>query len=600
MLAWQLTPYIIPLIAAGIIAALVCVFSWRNPEPDGAVALGWLSLFAFIWSAGYAMEIGSAGLAAKIFWAKVQYIGIVAVPVAWLAFTLHYTNRKKWINPQNITLALTIPVMTLILVWTNESHHLIWQTTTTFVNTPLPVLVVTYGTLFWVYWIFAQVALLAGTAILINRVRHTQPLYRTQTIVVTTAALAPWVGNGLYIARILPGPLANLDLTSFAFTISGAIIAWDIFRFRFMDVIPVARKAVIDGMVDGMIVLDKQDRIVDINPAVQSIAGIFPRSIGLSLHDVLTNWEELSSFCREQSQGQIELKHMRPDGSECWFDVRLNPLHDKGQLAGRLIVLRDITARKQVEQALALARDEALSASQFKSQLLAKVSHELRTPLGVILGYIELLQRGSFGPVPENQVEVVKRVVQSTHYLTQLINELLDQAQLDAGKLTLQPASFELRSMIDQACAPLSILAEEKKLSLIVEIDETLPQWVVCDQYRLQQILNNLTSNAIKFTTKGQVHVRAYLYDAEHWALEVTDSGTGMSPESQQFVFEPFWQTGSTPTSNVRGYGLGLSIVKQLTTLMGGEIKLDSEMGRGSSFTIVLPLKVAEAKEGVK
>lgn len=247
-------------------------------------------------------------------------------------------------------------------------------------------------------------------------------------------------------------------------------------------------------------------------------------------------------------------------------------------------------------QELAAARDQALAASHLKTELLAKVSHELRTPLNAILGFAEMLDFGVYGPISDRQRQVVSEIADSTHYLTGLVNELLDQAQLDAGKLKLTITAFEPASLAEEVLSKMRPLAQAKSLALQVEVTPGFPAHLSGDRVRVQQILVNLVSNAIKFTRQGRVQVHLYQPDATHWALQVTDTGIGIPTEAQSFIFEPFRQVDGSLTREQPGTGLGLSIVKHLATLMEGEVSLESKVGYGSTFTVVLPLAPVGAK----
>lgn len=285
------------------------------------------------------------------------------------------------------------------------------------------------------------------------------------------------------------------------------------------------------------------------------------------------------------------------DGSFHIFDTYKIPLRDaENNVDAILTFSHDITERIEAEETIAQALERALEASRLKSQLLAKVSHELRTPLGAILGYTELVQSGEFGPVSDQQGKVMSKVMDSTHYLTKMVNELLDQAQLEIGKVKLNIGPFALSDLLAQVEAKMSILAQAKELPLISDIGVDLPPVVWGDQNRLQQILVNLASNAIKFTQSGWVQIRLYRPDLSHWAMTVADTGPGIPREAQAYIFEPFQQVDGSVTREHVGTGLGLSIVKQLVNLMEGQIILESEVGKGSVFTVLLPLNSAEEK----
>ena len=253
-------------------------------------------------------------------------------------------------------------------------------------------------------------------------------------------------------------------------------------------------------------------------------------------------------------------------------------------------LLQAITEHERTEEALALARDQALAASRLKTELLAKVSHELRTPLGAILGLAEMLQLALYGPLTDKQCETMAKIIDNTNYLTSLVNELLDQAQTDAGKLKLNLSSFAPADLVERTLSKMNVLAQTKGLTLTTHMTAEVPATLFGDPARVQQILVNLVSNAIKFSQRGVVRVYVYRPDAVHWALQVSDTGSGIPVEAQSYIFEPFRQVDGSMTRQQEGTGLGLSIVNQLTTLMGGQITLESEVGRGSTFTVQLPL----------
>ena len=267
------------------------------------------------------------------------------------------------------------------------------------------------------------------------------------------------------------------------------------------------------------------------------------------------------------------------------------------RIAGSLITLRDVTNFKENEAALAIARDDAVRANGFKTQLLANVSHELRTPLGVVSGYTDLMTRGSYGPVTEKQTTVLGRIKESAQYLDDLVSELIDQSQLDSGKIQLAITSFEPREVFKQVFNQLSILAEAKKLNFTQEIFEDLPQSIVGDSQRLKQILVNLLANAIKFTESGSVTAQIYRKSNSEWCIKVSDSGPGIPMESMNVIFEPFRQLDHAARHVRKGYGLGLSISKQIVELMGGEIEVKGIVGDGTIFTVTLPLTTEMEKK---
>lgn len=244
--------------------------------------------------------------------------------------------------------------------------------------------------------------------------------------------------------------------------------------------------------------------------------------------------------------------------------------------------------------ALSKARDRALRASEFKSELLAKVSHELRTPLGAILGYAQLLQLGSYGMLNDNQKEPTDLIISSTNYLNMLVDGLLDQARLDNENLVLHESPLNIKQVVEEVATRMRVLAQRKGLMFDVGISRNMPPELVADRLRLQQIMMNLIGNAVKFTEEGFVKVRIWAGKDDDWLMEISDSGPGIAEEAQQVIFDPFRQADGSPTRQHRGTGLGLSITRQLVEIMQGEIFLNSRVGVGSTFGLRLPLQVPE------
>jgi PAS domain S-box-containing protein len=271
--------------------------------------------------------------------------------------------------------------------------------------------------------------------------------------------------------------------------------------------------------------------------------------------------------------------------------TRKVPVKDEnGQVVGLIGLVFDVTERKRAAEALALARDQALETLRLKSQLLANVSHDLRTPINAILGYSEMLQEEVYGPMAEDQHGVLSRVIVSTKQLASLINNLLDQAQIDAGRLTLNVSPVSPANLIESVVTMVSVMAQSKGIQLNTHVDPTLPPLLSGDPQRLHQIILNLVGNAIKFTDQGSVSIRILRPTSDQWAIEVSDTGAGIPADAQVYIFDAFRQVDGSVTRKHTGVGLGLSIVKQLAVLMGGEVNLVSEVGRGSTFTVTLPL----------
>lgn len=251
----------------------------------------------------------------------------------------------------------------------------------------------------------------------------------------------------------------------------------------------------------------------------------------------------------------------------------------------------------QANEELAQARREAEQATRLKSQFLATISHELRTPLNAIIGYTEIQLAGMTGELNEEQHDYQERVLVNAEHLLRLINDILDISKIESGRLDILHHPFYLRHWLDEVVAQTKGLAEAKSLNFIVSLDERLPNILVGDEARIKQVVINLLSNAIKFTDGGFVKLLVRKHGADAWRLMVEDSGIGIPSHMQETIFEEFRQVDSSSQRKQGGTGLGLSIVRKLTLMMGGNVRVQSQLGHGSTFTVVLPLDEPSTQE---
>src|SRR5581483_6342936 len=266
---WQSTPYALPLLIASVASAGMAILAWRRRRAPGAIIFMVMELSVAEWTLGYALELSSASLPAILLWAKLEYIGIVIGPLAALLLAFAYTNRAAWLTPRRIALLAAIPAITLLLVWTNDLHGLIWRATRVSTDGRLALLDVDYGPWFFIYAACAYLFMLVGMGLVFVAFLRSRRPYRGQAAVLSLSGLAPLIGNALYISRLTPFP--HLDLTPFAFTLAGILWAWGLFRFKLLDVVPIARDVLVESMSDAVFVLDARSRIVDVNPAALEI-----------------------------------------------------------------------------------------------------------------------------------------------------------------------------------------------------------------------------------------------------------------------------------------------------------------------------------------
>ena len=340
-------------------------------------------------------------------------------------------------------------------------------------------------------------------------------------------------------------------------------------------------KAILESIADGVIVFDVNGRASIANPSSARLLEMSNENvIGASVED-LSQAPQLKEESRSVLSGVLSNPAAQSNSDHIeWgkktLSVTSAPVSDtQGVRIGTVAVFRDYSHEAEVER--------------MKDTFLAIVSHELRTPLNAILGYAEMIKEAIYGPVNEKQARASDRIMTNSHRLLDIVSDLLDQGQMEAGKLALHVRPFRPADLIENVHGVMDKIASDKDLALTSELDPALPPFLNGDIARLQQILVNLINNSVKFTEKGSVHMSLLHKDERTWCMEVRDTGIGIPAEEISTIFEAFRQVDSTATRKYGGFGLGLSIVKQLTELMDGQVQVTSKVGEGSVFTVTLP-----------
>ncbi len=328
-------------------------FTWRHRSTPGATSFLMLVLAVATWGICYALQLATVpDLGIKSFWSAAKYVGITITPVVWFAFALEYTGHGEWLTRRRFAALFIMPVITSVMAFVNPSN-LMWPplqliTTDQFVTAdPLPG---TWGPWFLVHATYSYLFILLGVALLVRSLRRFPQMYQRQAGALVVAVVLPLLANFIYISGW--GPIPYLDLTSMAFTVSALLFAWALFRYRLLDVVPVARDAVVASMSDVVVVIDLQNRVVDINPAGQQALGRTAKDIiGQPIEHVFSNWSDLVNRYLDMREVHEEITLPAAAGSgQSYFDLRVTPIPDQhGRVTGRLVVLRDITQGRLAE-----------------------------------------------------------------------------------------------------------------------------------------------------------------------------------------------------------------------------------------------------------
>ncbi len=357
------------------------------------------------------------------------------------------------------------------------------------------------------------------------------------------------------------------------------------------------------------IIRNKEGKAIDfymleVNPTYEEQTGVSKETVLgkriIQTFPSLTKWMETYAAVVD-NQCPVVNEHYFED-TDRWFENKAYPV-GRDKFA---VLFRDITERKQYESKLIEAKESAENAAKSKQQFLSNMSHEIRTPLNSILGFTNVLLKTELG---EKQKDFVQAIKTSSHSLLVLINDILDLAKVDAGKMTFVKQPFDIHQSIKSMLHTFDLKLKEKNIELVSEYDSEIPAMLLGDSVRLNQIILNLMSNAIKFTNKGKITLSVKLQseDEENVFIEftVTDTGIGIADNKIDSIFHLFEQAGITISNSYGGTGLGLAIVKQLVEFQGGSISVSSKIGVGSTFSFILPfgkttMKIAEEPEILK
>ena len=567
------SPYALPLFLAAGAMALVAYYGWRHrtvhPAAPTFVAM---VLSVTVWLAAYGFEILSTGPALKEAWETVIIVAAAWLPFFWLVFAIQYTGQEAWLTGRNVALLLLPSIVTTLLTLSNPLHHLMWTAIAIDRSGPFLATVPQRGPWFWVHSTFGYAYILFGMGLFIVFSRSAT-LFRRQAMILLASSAIPMLGNALHLAGAIPVP--GLDPGVFAFALSAGLLALGLFRYRMLDIVPVAQRVVLDHLQDGVIVFDPHGRIVDLNPAARQMLGLGQGELVGRLAGEVVRPAEVLALCgtpAEGGPGAVAETLVALGEGQRWLRALALPLMTgRGRAAGRILILRDVTREQTAEQ--------------LRQDLTYVTVHDLRNPLNVVEAALAELADAGPQEVDASLQNYLHLAQIGCRRATELVTAILEVSQLESGQMPLNWQPLDAAGLVNDVCQEMALLAVEGQLTLVVELPETLPA-IQGDVTLLWRVLENLVGNAVKFAPPGGTVTTTARLEGPGLHLVVADTGPGLAPEMEGRVFQKF----CTGPEEKRGSGLGLAFCKLVVEAHGGQIWIESSPGRGTQAHVTIPL----------
>lgn len=563
--------YALPLFIAAGALVLLAHYGWRHRAAHPAApAFVLLIVPVVIWLVAYGFEILAGDVAAKEAWETVIIVSLAWLPFFWLHFAIRYSGQEAWLTRRNRVLLALPSVATTLLTLTNPLHGLVWTEIVIDSSGPFLATVPARGPWFWVHTLACYSYILAGNGLFVVFMSRTAAIFRRQALAVVLSSMIPLMGNALHLTGMIPVP--GFDPGAFAFALSAGFTAVALFRYHLLDVVPIAQRVVLDHLLEGVIVLDPYDRIVDINPAARRMLGLGPHELGGQLASEVLQPPEILTHCVEPGQEPKRIPVTRGEVQR-WHEVLALPMTGtRGRYEGRVLVVRDVTEARAVEM---LRQD------------LARVTvHDLRNPLNVVAAGLDVLAGAGPGAMDPSLANFVQLARASCHRALDLVNTILQVSQLESGRMPLNRRPVQAARLIADVTQGMSLLARENELSLEVRVPTSLPV-VWADEALLRRVLENLAGNAIKFTPPGGRVIVAARPVGDALLIQISDTGPGIPPELEGRLFEKF-SSGPGPQ---QGTGLGLAFCRLAVEAHGGRIWIEDSSPQGTSVHCTIPLR---------
>jgi PAS domain S-box-containing protein len=553
-----------------------------------------LMLLATMWLFGFIFQLNLQSEEAIKFLEYFLYIGPVLIGPTWLILALQWTGRYRWLTKNKIILLYIIPIVFLLLIFTNDFHSLIFRDITFLKQNSILIMSPVETEIWWLFTSYVYALILIGVSILVRGLITLRHVYRKQAVVLLIGTLSPFFANIFYNFYLID--IIHFDFTPISFIVSGFVYYWGFSKFKLIEIVPVARDAVFDDMQDLVFVLDSDDRIVDANPILMKTFGLEGKDIiGEKFEDVFVNQKQIIDNLKKGKEMKTEVAVRSEKGKEV-YDMQIDSLVDNhGNNTGYLVSLRDITKRKEMEEELReLNIDLELKVRKRtaeiekllkqKDDFIWQLSHDLKSPLTPILGLLPTIKEDEKDPKLKELLEVIDR---NAKYMKDLVTKTLEFERLGSPNANLNFENIDLSNVVDDVLLNKKTIFSDKQINIENNMADKI--LVSADKIQLNELFDNLLTNAIKFTPdKGKIKIDAEK-EKDDVIISVSDTGIGLDKEQVEHIFDEFYKVDES-RHELDSSGLGLPICKRIVEKHKGEIWVESAgKGKGTTFYIKLP-----------
>lgn len=577
-----LNPFAITLLLSGLLVGLLAIFiTFKLEDSTRWIALTMLSFS--LWGFFYGLELASTNMKDMLFWSKFEYLGISFAPAFWLIFSFMYTGVKQWKKFWLIFLVFIIPVITYVLVLTNDWHHLHYASTSLNNSGPFPILLITIGPWYMVNVVYSYTAFTLAIYFLWKRFRFSDHLFKTQTKYIIGAGVIPLIFNILYQTGIIR-PYQGIDLTPYAFLFTYLILAFAILKFNLFSIKPIARDKIMEVITRGVLVFDARYKLIDFNPAAKNffISQELIR-VGKNASEIFSGKEEILDLVKAGERNILQSTFKIGEHIKIVRIESIPILERDSIFSGIVLLFENITIQVEANDQLKNQAQELQQLNNLKDKFFSIISHDLKGP---IFGVKELIHLTESGLISKDEFfDMLPEVSKNMEHVSILLENLLAWTSSQLRGEHIQVQQFDVIKVLQHQKNLLDRISKEKNLT--IRIDQSSEVLVEADKNMIELVLRNLINNSIKFSKRdGEIVLKAE-HENDLVKICIEDQGIGISSENLSKINAGISFT-TRGQNNESGTGLGMILVKEYISKNSGSLEITSIEGKGTKFCVFL------------